>query len=570
MSSSNELSYSLLDLLSLLGSLGVFIYGMKVMSESIQKIAGKSLRKLLSTLTNNRFSGWLTGFITTSLIQSSSATTVMVVSFVNAGLLTVAQSIGVIMGANFGTTVTSWLISLLGFGKFHITSYALPLIAIAVPLLFSKLKRRNSFGEFLLGFGLLFIGLDFMKDCVPDLKNNPEVLAFLSEYSSMGMLSTILFVIIGSILTVVVQSSSAAMSITLVMVAQGWVPIQVGIGMVLGENIGTTITAYLASLIGNVNAKRAARAHMVFNLIGVFWMILILPWFTNWMDSLNQFFFGYKSVFTNDLEARGDAMPKALSLFHSCFNFLNAVLLIGFVPQIEKLVNKMVKDKHETKTAKFIDYSIVTTPELAILEAKKEIDSYAKKVFEMMQNVHILLDKDIKKKEPIFDEIELMEKESDELELEICEFLSSLSTERISQETSDRTFQLTAITHELESSADLCYRMSLTIDQNETNEITLEKSLNKQVMEMFDLLYQAFEVAKKNLEKLEEGIDYNLALELEEKINAKREEMRTHLLERKEKKATKIKSGLLFRDIFNLQERLGDKLYEISKIIQGV
>ena len=282
------MEYGFFDVLTLIGSLGVFIYGMKIMSEAIQKIAGKSLRMLLKTLTNNRFWGWLTGFITTALVQSSSASTVMVVSFVNAGLLTVGQSIGVIMGANFGTTVTSWLIALFGFSKFKITAYALPIIAVGFPLIFANIKKRKAFGEFLLGFGLLFIGLDFMKHAVPDLKGNPEVLQFLSSYADGGFLSILLFVFIGTLLTIVVQSSSAAMSITLVMVAQGWVPFEVGASMVLGENIGTTITAYLASIIGNVNSKRAARAHMIFNLFGVVWMIFLLTPYLHIVDSIND------------------------------------------------------------------------------------------------------------------------------------------------------------------------------------------------------------------------------------------------------------------------------------------
>jgi len=267
------MSYSFFDFLTLIGALGFFIYGMKVMREGIQKVAGSNMRKVLGMMTSNRFKGIFTGFLITSIVQSSSATTVMVVSFVNAGLLTLIQSIGVIMGANIGTTVTAWLISIVGF-KVSISSFALPIIGFALPMLFSRKSKIKSWGEVLIGFAILFIGLNELKGAVPDLESDPAILEFLSSFTDMGVLSVLLFVGIGTIVTITVQSSSAAMALTLVMANNGWIPFEMAAAMVLGENIGTTITANLAAMVANVHAKRAARAHLIFNLSGILLRII--------------------------------------------------------------------------------------------------------------------------------------------------------------------------------------------------------------------------------------------------------------------------------------------------------
>ena len=278
------MEFGFLGFLNLMGSLGFFIYGMKVMSEGIQKVAGTKMRQILRSMTSNRFKGVLTGFALTALVQSSSATTVLVVSFVNAGLLALVESIGVIMGANIGTTITAWLISIIGF-KVKIANYALPIIAIGFPLLFMSKSKTKSWAEVLIGFALLFIGLSYLKESVPDLKANPEILEFLAQYTDLGFLSTLLFVGIGTILTVTVQSSSAAMALTLVMANNGWIPFDLAAAMVLGENIGTTITANLAALVANIHAKRAAAAHFIFNIFGVIWVILLMPFMLDFIDS---------------------------------------------------------------------------------------------------------------------------------------------------------------------------------------------------------------------------------------------------------------------------------------------
>ena len=282
------MDYTFFDFLKLIGSLGLFLYGMKIMSEGLQKMAGEQLRGILTAMTRNRFMGVLTGILITALIQSSSAASVMVVSFVNAGLLTLAQSIGVIMGANIGTTVTAWMISLFGFGKFSISIISIPLLGIGLPLIFSAKSKRKSLGEFIFGFAFLFMGLDFLKDSMPDLQNNPEVLAFVSDFADLGFLSTIIFLLIGTVLTIIVQSSSATVAITLIMCSRGWIGFESAAAMIMGENIGTTITANMAAFSANISAKRAAFAHLMFNVLGVLWMLLIFKFFTNMVASITE------------------------------------------------------------------------------------------------------------------------------------------------------------------------------------------------------------------------------------------------------------------------------------------
>ena len=329
------MQYNITDILTLLGALGLFLYGMKVMSDALMDLAGDRMRNILSTTTSNRLFAVLTGFTITATIQSSSATTLMVVGFTNAGLLTLTEAIGVIMGANIGTTVTAWLIAILGF-KISIGAIALPLVGFGFLLILSKKKNTQQWGYFIIGFAVLFIGLEFLKDAVPDIRQNPEILAFLSEYTRMGFASVLLFLFIGTVLTLIVQSSSATMALTLLMTFEGWIPFDMAAAMVLGENIGTTITANLASVVANYQAKRAARAHLIFNLLGVAWMLILFYPFLHMVAAM-----------VTQLEDASPflvaaAIPVALSLFHTCFNIINTALLIGFVDMIARIVERMV------------------------------------------------------------------------------------------------------------------------------------------------------------------------------------------------------------------------------------
>ncbi|MFO7828502.1 MAG: Na/Pi cotransporter family protein, partial [Bacteroidales bacterium] len=376
------MNYSLLDFLTLIGSLGFFLFGMKLMSEALQKVAGDKMRNILAKMTSNPIKGVFTGFLITAIIQSSSATTVMMVSFVNAGLLSLLESIGVIMGANIGTTVTAWLISLLGF-KIDISIISLPLIGISFPLLFSKTKKNKFWGEFIIGFAMVFLGLDFLKGSVPDIKSNPEILAFLSNYTSDGILSHLLFLAIGTILTIVIQSSSATMALTLVMCNNGWIPFDIAAAMVLGENIGTAVTANIAAAVANVSAKRTARAHLIFNILGVIWVSIIFSYFLSAID-----WFIAKTGGVSPYDSP-HAIPVALAIFHTAFNVANTLLFIWFTKLIEIVVTRIVpmRDDTEEFRLKYINTGMLSTSELSIHQAKKEIIVFAQRVEKMYHYV---------------------------------------------------------------------------------------------------------------------------------------------------------------------------------------
>lgn len=383
------MDYGFYEILQLIGALGVFLFGMKVMSDALLKLAGNKMRSILATMTSNRFLGILTGFFITSVIQSSSATTLMVVSFSNAGLLTLTESISVIMGANIGTTITAWLITILGF-KVSMSAIALPLVGFGFAFTFAKKEQTKNIGGFIIGFALLFIGLQFLKEAMPDIKSNPGILEFLSRYTDLGYLSILLFLLIGTVLTVVIQSSSATMALTLIMTAEGWIPFEMAAAMVLGENIGTTITANLAAIVANYQAKRTARAHLIFNVIGVIWMlVLFYPFlkFISWMSVK----FGSESPYVS-----AAAIPVAISLFHTTFNVINTFLLVWFVNPIAKFVERIVPEKIDPGKSvdepKFLTQGALKYPETAIATLVKESKYLFKNaVFEIVAhalNIH--------------------------------------------------------------------------------------------------------------------------------------------------------------------------------------
>ena len=461
------MDYSFFDFLRLIGSLGLFLYGMKIMSEGLQKFAGDSLRRILTAMTTNRVTGVLTGVLITALIQSSSATTVMVVSFVNAGLLTLTQSIGVIMGANIGTTVTAWLISALGF-KVDIAAFALPLLAFGIPLLFSGKSSRKSVGEFIFGFSFLFMGLQALKANAPDLGANPEMLAFVQNYADMGFFSIILFLFIGAILTMIVQASAATMAITLIMCANGWISLELGAALVLGENIGTTITANLAALTANTQAKRAALAHFVFNVFGVIWVLIIFHPFMQLVNWVVDTFFQ-----TSNPEV---AISYKLSAFHSIFNICNVCILIWGVKLIERTVCALIhpKEEDEEPRLRFITGGMLSTAELSILQARKEIHLFAERTHRMFGMVQDLLhtekDDDFNK---LFSRIEKYENISDNMELEIANYLNQVSEGRLSSESKLQIRAMLREVTEIESIG-----LGLKYQYNITNPIRLEPSLN--------------------------------------------------------------------------------------------
>ncbi|MGB5429474.1 Na/Pi cotransporter family protein [Eudoraea sp.] len=383
------MNYGFTDILELIGSLGLFLFGMKVMSDALLRLAGNKMRSILATMTSNRFLGIITGFLITSVIQSSSATTLMVVSFSNASLLTLPEAISVIMGANIGTTITAWLITLLGF-KVSMSSIALPLVGFGFLFTFSKKDNTKNWGEFIIGFAILFIGLQFLKDAMPDINENPQILEFLSRYTNAGFWSVLLFLLIGTILTLIIQSSSATMALTLIMTAQGWIPFEMAAAMVLGENIGTTITANIAAIIGNYQAKRTARAHFIFNVLGVIWMLALFYPFLQLISWMVQKL-GSASPFVT-----AAAVPVALSLFHTVFNFLNTFILVWFIKPIARLVEKMVPEtitpEKDIEVPKYLERKMLQYPETAIATLFKETDYLFKNaIFEIVThalNIH--------------------------------------------------------------------------------------------------------------------------------------------------------------------------------------
>ena len=410
------MQYGFTDVLQLLGALGVFLFGMKVMSDALLKLAGNKMRSILATMTSNRFLGITTGFLITSVIQSSSATTLMVVSFSNAGLLTLTEAISVIMGANIGTTITAWLITILGF-KVSMSAIALPLVGFGFAFTFAKKEKTKNIGGFIIGFALIFIGLQFLKEAMPDIKNNPEILAFLSKYTDLGYLSILLFLLIGTVLTVVIQSSSATMALTLIMTAQGWIPFEMAAAMVLGENVGTTITANLAALVANYKAKQTARAHLIFNLIGVLWMLILFYPFLkliSWMSVQ----FGSESPYIT-----AAAIPVAISLFHTTFNICNTFLLVWFVNPIAKVVERMVPERAMAERAieepKFLSKSTLKYPETALESLLMESRYlYKNPIFEIVAHALNLHREDIKSDMKLK---QLIQKSTEDLEANVRE-----------------------------------------------------------------------------------------------------------------------------------------------------
>lgn len=560
------MSYSFLDFVSLLGALGFFIFGMKIMSEGIQKVAGSRMRQILEVMTSNRFAGVLTGFLLTGLVQSSSATTVMVVSFVNAGMLSLIESIGVIMGANIGTTVTAWIISTVGF-KISISNFAFPIIAIGAPLLFMSYRGLKAWGEVLLGFAVLFMGLEAMKEFVPDLHNNPEILAFLQSYTNLGYLSIVLFVLIGTILTLVVQSSSAAMAITIVMANQGWIPFELAAAIVLGENIGTTVTANLAALVANVHAKRAARAHFIFNVMGVAWMLILFFPFLKAINFVMIEFNNSSSPFTN-----AAAIPVGLSLFHTSFNIINTLLLLPFTNKIAVLVTQMVPSKGQDDIFKleYIGVNIMKTPELSILEARKEIAKFGQVTLRMSDfNQGLLTKENASVRKKLLDKIKHYEEITDRIELEVSDFMSKVAEGNLSDNTSEKVRTIISINGDLERVGDIFYRVSLAIERKYNSSQWFDKHQIANLLEMFALLDKALEVMLRNLDKDYDKVQISEALTLERQINAKRNELKRKHLKSIEKGEYEIQTTLIYNELVEDCEKIGDHIFNITETITG-
>jgi phosphate:Na+ symporter len=560
------MEFGFLGFLNLIGSLGFFIYGMKVMSEGIQKVAGTKMRQILRSMTSNRFKGVLTGFALTALVQSSSATTVLVVSFVNAGLLALVESIGVIMGANIGTTITAWLISIIGF-KVKISAYALPIIAIGFPLLFMSKSKTKSWAEVLIGFALLFIGLSYLKESVPDLKANPEILEFLAQYTDLGFLSTLLFVGIGTVLTVTVQSSSAAMALTLVMANNGWIPFDLAAAMVLGENIGTTITANLAALVANIHAKRAAAAHFIFNIFGVLWVILLMPFMLDFIDTYMTS--NYDASPFNDPES----IPIALSIFHTVFNILNTLFLIGFVGFIAKTVIRMIPSKGEDDEEFHLEYigtGMMQTAELSLEEATKETAKFGEITARMSEFLRELVETDKpKRQKKLLKKIKKYEEITDRIDDELASYLMKVSEGSLSDESTRKVSHLLNISNNLETIGDIFFQMSRDLEKFFEGDIIFNSEQKAGVLSILDEIDKAFEIMNANLNEDYDKVTIEAAYEQENKINKQKKALQKKHTKRIETKMYNINSDSVYKDLFFACEKIGDHIINVSEAVTG-
>jgi phosphate:Na+ symporter len=597
--------YTFYDLLTLIGSLGLFLYGMKTMSEGLQKATGDTLRSIMAAMTRNRFTGILTGLLITSLIQSSSATTVMVVSFVNAGLLSLYQAITVIMGANIGTTITAWMISIFGF-KVSIAAFSIPLIGISIPLIFSSKSRNKSIGEFLIGFALLFMGLELLKNSVPDIQGNPEVLNFLAKYTNFGFGSILLFLLIGTMLTIIVQSSSATMAITLIMCSKGWISYELGAAMVLGENIGTTITANLAAIPTNVSAKRAALSHLIFNIFGVIWMLIAFRPFINLVTMLiTQFGPGDPTQLTafsnsldpdtlkvissgsenlspeqiavrNQLENYQIATSYGLSLFHTLFNITNTLVLIWFAKIIEKISTLLIKkkDTDEEFQLQFISTGLLSTSELSLIQAWKEIKVYAERSHRMFSLIRELLqeknENDFIKK---FSRVQKYENISDRMEVEIAHYLTKVAEGKLSEKGKFQIQTMLKVISEIESIGDSCYNLARTIKRKKDDKAEYTKEMDDNLNEMMNLVEDALlqmRAAIDNNHVSKEEL--NRAENLENEINNFRNQLKNKNIDDVKENKYDYQASVTYMDMLEECEKLGDyivniveALYEASK-----
>ena len=554
--------------LEIAGALGIFIYGMKLMSEGLQKVAGNKMREILKGMTKNRYLGIITGFIITALIQSSSATTVMVVSFVNAGLLTLTESFGVIMGANIGTTITLWIVAILGF-KVKMTYVAIALIGVFFPFMFSSKDKYKNIAEFVLGFGILFIGLDFLKHSVPDIKNNPEMVEFLKHFVDLGPMnygSIMLFVLFGTLLTIIVQSSSAASAITLTLVMKGWIPFDLGAAMILGENIGTTITANLAALVANPGAQRSARFHFLFNMIGVVWILIFFIPFTNMVENLMGA--GHFDALAETAGKGNEGM--ALALFHTMFNILNVIILFAFVPMMGKLVYKMIpvgSDEDEEFKLQHISTGLMSTPGLSIMEAKKELVLFAKLINKMSNNVFDLFFETQKKPQQLIEKIKERENITDRMDLELTDFLTKVAESDLTKETSSSIHRMMSISNDLERIADIYFEITKNYERLKQENVELPANAKEEIKDIMTLVMQAINFMRNNLDESNDQVSEEEVIAIENQINAKQKEIFVSHFSRLEKGVYSPKQGVLFIDFVKRAERIGDHIVNVQEAI---
>lgn len=554
-------------LLILFGALGLFIHGMKTMSEGIQKAASSQLRQILTNITSNKWNGIFTGLLTTSMVQSSSATTVLVVSFVNNGILSLKQSVGIIMGANIGTTITGWLIAIFGFVA-PIGDYSLILFLIAIAFLFSNKGRVKSWGETFAGLALLFMALELLKAGIPDEITNSSHFDFLQEVSGVGVWSVVLALIIGAVITIVVQSSTAALLITILLCERAIIPYELGLGMVLGGNIGTTITSNIAAIPGNVHAKRAAMAHLLFNIIGAIWMVFLFRWFIVGIDGVVTNVFGLENPRTS-----GISRAVGLALFHTAFNVINVFVTVWFLDQIVAWVVRLVPKKQGDDDVFHLDYikaGVLATPELSIIEAKKEVAKFGTITSKMLGFFSkLLVESDKKKKKYYYDKIAKYEEITDRVEVEISNYLAKAAENELSEDTSRRVRGMLAIINDLERIGDIFYHMSLTLNRKEGEKIWFSPEQRKNLIHMIGLVDEAFSIMINNLKADYKTVSFSSALNKENEVNSFRDFLRTEHFENIERQEYNVKSGIFYSDLFYSLEKVGDHIMNVTEAVVG-
>lgn len=552
----------------ILGSLALLIYGMKVMSEALQKMAGSQLRHILGAMTTNRFTGMLTGAFITCAVQSSSATTVMTVSFVNAGLLTLAQAISVIMGANIGTTFTAWIMSL-GYNV-DLTIVVFPAFFLGIMLIYSK--KRRYFGDFLFGIAFLFFSLVLLSGAgkALDLEHNASVIEFFSSFDTKSHFTIVIFLLIGTVITCIVQSSAAVMAITILLCSTGVLPIYLGIALVMGENIGTTATANLAALGANAQARRAALAHLVFNVFGVVWVLCVFYPFVGMVCSL----VGFDPEGSMTTAQAATLLPVVLAMFHTCFNVCNTGILIWFIPQIEKVVCGIIKPKAESEDEdfrlRFIQSGIMKTPEISVYEAQREIGSFGDRIHRMFGMVRDLLEaKDGKDFDKLFSRIEKYEDISDNMEIEIAKYLDQVSDAHLSDDTKGKIRAMLREISEIESIGDSCYNIARTIRRKRDGKEEFTEKQYGYIHQMFKLTDDALTQMVYMFAHERQDLDMNLTFNIENEINSYRNQLRSQNIEDVDNHLYTYGVGTLYMDIIQECEKLGDYVVNVAEARMG-
>lgn len=544
--------------LRLAGALGLLIYGMRMMSEALQKMAGSQLRHILARMTTNRLTGMLTGVFVTCAVQSSSATTVMTVSFVSAGLLTLSQAISVIMGANIGTTLTAWIMSL-GYSV-DLTNVVFPAFFIGMILIYRK--RRRYLGDFLFGIAFLFFSLVMLSSAGRDLDlaHNQSVVDFFASFDTSSHLSVIIFLLIGTIITCIVQSSAAVMAITILLCSTGVLPIYLGIALVMGENVGTTATANLAALGSGTEARRAALAHLLFNVFGVIWVLIV---FYPFVDIVCRMV-GYNP----SLSGQADRLPVVLAMFHTCFNITNTALLIGLIPQLEKIVRILLPGQKKTSQREFslqyIQTGLVQTPEIAVLQAQKETSRFATSVRDMFSMVNTLAgESNSRKFAKLLDQIKNEEELSDQMELGIADFLQQISNDHLSDDSKMKIRRMMREIGELESIGDACYNIALTLDRLQQSGIVFTSTQTAHINEMMQLCGAALDRMCAVMDGFREDFNLNQTYEIENRINALRNKLRQENLQSVNNQEYNYTLGTIYNDTISEMEKLGDYVVNV-------